>query len=111
MGSIVMNVTDARRASEFWSRALGYRRSPTDPSYLVPEHGEGTRLYLDEDDRTHLDLHVASAEEAAAEVDRLVSLGARRVEDWTYPEHANFVVLTDTEGNVFCVVHPSGEGA
>jgi len=29
--------------------------------------------------------------------------GARRVE-WTYPEDADFVVLADTEGNLFCVI-------
>jgi hypothetical protein len=36
-------------------------------------------------------------------VDRLVALGATRVE-WTYPEDADFVVLADTEGNLFCVI-------
>jgi hypothetical protein len=38
-----------------------------------------------------------------AEVERLVSLGAKRV-DWNYPEDADFVVLADPDGNVFCVV-------
>jgi hypothetical protein len=37
-------------------------------------------------------------------VERLVSLGARRVEDWEYPEDADFVVLADPDGNLFCVV-------
>ena len=37
------------------------------------------------------------------EVERLVALGAERVE-WTYPEDADFVVLADTEGNLFCVI-------
>jgi glyoxalase superfamily protein len=37
------------------------------------------------------------------EVERLVALGARRV-DWVYPEDADFVVLADTEGNLFCVI-------
>ena len=51
----------------------------------------------------HLDLHVDSEEELVAEVGRLVSLGARQA-DRTYPDGAAFVVLTDTEGNLFCVV-------
>jgi hypothetical protein len=37
------------------------------------------------------------------EVERLVGLGARRVE-WTYPQEADFVVLADPDGNLFCVV-------
>ena len=36
--------------------------------------------------------------------DRLVSLGARRV-DWDrYPDDPDFIVLADTEGNRFCIV-------
>lgn len=55
----------------------------------------------------HLDLWVADEDEQRAEVERLVSLGARRV-DWAYPEGADFVVLADTEGNLFCVVRAEG---
>jgi hypothetical protein len=51
----------------------------------------------------HLDLHVADAAEQQAEVHRLIALGAKRV-DWQYPEGADFVVLADTEDNLFCVV-------
>jgi catechol 2,3-dioxygenase-like lactoylglutathione lyase family enzyme len=104
IGSVVMNVTDIRRAAEFWGRALGYVARPGNPAFLVPESGEGPRLHLDEDDRMHLDLWVANEEDQLAEVERLVSLGARRV-DWVYPEGADFVVLADTEGNLFCVVN------
>lgn len=39
-----------------------------------------------------------------AEVDRLLSSGAERV-PWTYPEGANLVVLSDPDGNLFCVVN------
>jgi hypothetical protein len=35
-----------------------------------------------------------------------VSLGATRV-DWDYPDDADFVVLADTEGNLFCVIDTS----
>jgi hypothetical protein len=37
-------------------------------------------------------------------------LGAQRVE-WTYPEDADFVVLADTEGNLFCVIASGPRGA
>jgi hypothetical protein len=36
-------------------------------------------------------------------VERLISLGASRVE-WEYPEDADFVVLADPSGALFCVI-------
>jgi catechol 2,3-dioxygenase-like lactoylglutathione lyase family enzyme len=107
IGSVVLNVTDTRRAAGFWESALGYVHAPGNPAFLVPEHGEGPRIHLDEDDKMHLDLWVDNAEEQRAEVERLVSLGARRV-DWAYPDGADFVVLADTDGNLFCVVNAEG---
>lgn len=104
-----MNVKDARRASQFWSQALGYAyqdgayRDDTTP-VLLPDHQAAPALALDEADRTHLDLHTGSAREQQAEVERLISLGATRV-DWAYPDGARFVVLADPEGNLFCVVN------
>jgi catechol 2,3-dioxygenase-like lactoylglutathione lyase family enzyme len=104
VGSVVLNVSDVGRAAEFWTKALGYVRQPDDPAFLAPGNGEGPRLHLDEGDRTHLDLWVDRQDsDQQAEVERLVSLGARRV-DWDYPEDADFVVLADTEGNLFCVI-------
>lgn len=102
--SIVLTTTDNRRAAAFWGRALGYEPTPHNPDFLVPPDGNGPRLHLDENDRTHLDLWAANAEEQQAEVERLVSLGATLV-DWDYPDDADFVVLADTEGNLFCVVN------
>ena len=32
------------------------------------------------------------------------SLRWRERVEWTYPEDADFVVLADTEGNLFCVI-------
>lgn len=108
IGSVVLNVTDVGRASTFWRSALGYvPREGDNPGTLVSRSGERPALLLDETDRTHLDLHVASEQEKEAEVERLLSLGARRVE-WVYPDDANFVVLADTEGNLFCVVNTEG---
>jgi hypothetical protein len=114
IGSIVLNVSDGSRAAEFWSAALGYVPRPDNPDFLTPESGEGPRLHLDETDRTHLDLWVKRDEYdeesdqkaevvRESEVERLLSLGARRVE-WDYPPDADFVVLADTEGNLFCVI-------
>jgi hypothetical protein len=51
--------------------------------------------------RVHLDLY---ADDQGAEVERLVSLGAQRVEWDLYPEDPDFVVLADPDGNRFCVI-------
>lgn len=114
IGTIVLHVKDARRASQFWSQALGYGyrdgayRQEITPVLIPPSaNAAGVAIALDEDDRTHLDLHTDSAAEQQAEVERLLSLGATRV-DWTHPEGARFVVLADPEGNLFCVVNTEG---
>jgi catechol 2,3-dioxygenase-like lactoylglutathione lyase family enzyme len=102
IGSVVLNVSNVDRAAKFWTEALGY--VPGDyPAFLAPADGAGGRLHLDETDATHLDLWVDEGEDKETEAERLISLGARRVE-WEYPEGADFVVLADTEGNLFCVI-------
>jgi catechol 2,3-dioxygenase-like lactoylglutathione lyase family enzyme len=103
LGAVVMKVSDVDRAGAFWSAALGYTRQPQNPAFLLPDGASGTRLHLDEDDRTHLDLWADGEEDQRAEVERLISLGARRV-DWEYPDDADFIVLADPEGNLFCVI-------
>ena len=112
IGSVVLNAADNARASAFWAGALGYsaRENPdfvTPPEWSPPskaraDHG-AAHLHVDRGDRMHLDLWLDEGSDFDAEVDRLVALGARRVE-WDYPEDADFVVLADTEGNLFCVV-------
>jgi catechol 2,3-dioxygenase-like lactoylglutathione lyase family enzyme len=104
LGSVVLNVQDLSRAAEFWKQALGYVSEPRNPAFLAPADGTGPRLHLDEDDRTHLELWVnRDNSDVQTQVDRLLTLGAQRV-DWNYPEGADFVVLADTEGNLFCVI-------
>ena len=109
----MLNVKDARRASQFWSQALGYAYrdggySQDSTPVLLPQSATAVAIALEEDDRTHLDLYTDSAQEQQAEIERLVSLGAARV-DWAYPDRASFVVLADPDGNLFCVVNTSGE--
>lgn len=105
IGAIVLHVADRERAGTFWSEALGYDRGDN-PDFLGPRGTDGLRLHLDDSDRTHLDLWTDSAAEQSAEVARLLALGATRVE-WDYPEDADFVVLADPDGNLFCVIDSS----
>lgn len=122
IGLIAIGVTDVRRATEFWRKALGYELREDGfggwATVLTPPSGSGTTIALQhsqtppqEHPRLHLDLHVADAGEQATEVERLVSLGAKRV-DWdSYPEDPDFVVLADPDGNRFCIVDLSHEQA
>ena len=106
LGAVVLHVSDRPRAAAFWEAALGYRAG-ANPDFLVPPEGApAPRVHLDDSDLTHLDLWTDSAEEQSAEVERLVGLGARRV-DWEYPEDADFVVLADPDGTLFCVIDTS----
>ena len=116
VGTIVMGVDDLHRAVAFWTQALGYipKREIVkgdDFMILVPATGPGAHLALDVSEtpvqqypRIHLDLYAGDAVDQIAEVERLLSLGATRV-DWDrYPENADFIVLADPEGNRFCVI-------
>ncbi|WP_411374413.1 VOC family protein [Arthrobacter sp. MPF02] len=114
IGTIVLGVNHVGRATEFWHAALGYvPREPGDETWvtLAPASGSGAQLSLmlsetptQDHPRIHLDLY---ADDQAAEVERLVSLGARHV-DWDlYPEDPDFVVLQDPDGNRFCVIDKS----
>ncbi len=53
--------------------------------------------------RLHIDLAPRAADDQAAEVTRLESLGATRI-DVGQPDDAGFVVMADPEGNEFCVL-------
>jgi catechol 2,3-dioxygenase-like lactoylglutathione lyase family enzyme len=103
LGAVVLKVSDVERSAAFWSAALDFEREPTNPAFLVPADAPGTRLHLDDTDRTHLDLWADDEADQQVQVDRLISLGARRV-DWAYPDDADFVVLADPDGNLFCVI-------
>ncbi|MFF2078144.1 VOC family protein [Kitasatospora sp. NPDC058162] len=116
IGSLVLGVADMPRAVAFWSAALDYVPRDglveDDWTVLVPaDGGTGVQLALgysetpvQDHPRVHLDLYADGAAAQAAEVDRLLALGAASV-DWDlYPDDPDFVVLADPEGNRFCVV-------
>ena len=109
IGSFVWGVRDIPQAVEFWSSALDFepREEPSDDwAVLVPRDRSGLQFALDlvtseRPHRHHLDLY---ADDQAAEVERLIGLGATRVDDWDYEDDADYVVLADPDGNPFCVV-------
>ncbi len=111
VGSIVLRVDDLARQTEFWTAALDYvpREEDSDDFVLLrPRDGGGPNLSLDRvrstlqvPPRIHLDLY---AEDQAAEVRRLIALGATEVHWDSRPPDADYVILADPEGNRFCVV-------
>ena len=109
IGAIVWGVRDLHRSIKFWSEALNYelcREPDFDFAILIPKEGEGIQLSLNsavtsvKPKRHHMDLFTYEQEK---EVDRLLKLGATRV-DWKYESDADYVVLADPDGNTFCVV-------
>jgi hypothetical protein len=122
LAQISLGVHDCERAGAFWARALGYaRRAPRwegdDWIVIEPPPGvAGAAIAMDlsetkpaEFPRIHLDL-TAPDGDLDTEVDRLIALGATRV-DWPFypqpgerhPAEPPYVVLADPEGNRFCV--------
>ena len=112
LATVVVNVQDMDRAVSFWSAALGYERreATTDPEFTMLVDPSGRRLPVSlqrtdgppqEPVRLHLDLYT---DDQPRHVERLVALGATRVDDWPYPEDPDFVVLRDPDGNEFCII-------
>ena len=111
IGSIVIRVDDVDRETDFWTAALDYvARDEDDDGFrlLRPRNGDGPNVSLDRvtagprvPPRIHLDLYAA---DQAAEVRRLIGLGAREVHWDKRPADADYVILEDPEGNRFCVI-------
>lgn len=91
VGVVALGVGDIERAARFWCAALGYDRREDGfggwSLVLVPPSGSGVRIALQRSEsppedhpRIHLDLHVDSPVEQAKEAERLVALGAERVD-------------------------------
>jgi catechol 2,3-dioxygenase-like lactoylglutathione lyase family enzyme len=110
IGSIVIHCHEFDRMVVFWQKALGYvpRDSEGDGWVVLCDPAkQGPNLSFQARETRaphrgwiHLDLY---SSDQAGDVDRLLALGARRY-PWRYPAGADYVVLEDPEGNLFCVV-------
>ena len=107
LGSTVINCADLELMTGFWSQALHLSPSQADEDdfrVLRDDHGRRLSLQLARTpvtarDQMHLDLFT---DDQAAEVERLTGLGARFVRHNQDPDD-DYVVMTDPEGNEFCV--------
>jgi catechol 2,3-dioxygenase-like lactoylglutathione lyase family enzyme len=111
-----LDVSDVARMAQFWAAALGYRIAD-DGQHLWPPPEAGPHalsLWLQPVDeptpgknRGHPDLSPDG--DGEAEVERLLTLGARRVEIGQTGDEG-FVVVADPEGNEFCVFRKPRDG-
>jgi predicted enzyme related to lactoylglutathione lyase len=110
---VVIDSHDLPAQAAFWSEALHWRILSVREREIVvgpDEHAAvGICLMPSPDpkivkNRVHLDL-TTSADDREAEIERLLSLGASRV-DVGQTGDESWDVLADPEGNEFCVVRP-----
>lgn len=97
--------------AEFWSAALGWEVVERDQGNISIAPPDGAWPTIDVlavpeaksvKNRLHLDVR-ADGLSTAEELERLLALGARRV-DVGQPADASWVVLADPEGNEFCLL-------
>ncbi|MFF2199799.1 VOC family protein [Streptomyces sp. NPDC058145] len=121
MTSTIRHVTiasaDAYALGSFWSKVLDQPLHeddhPGDPEALIEGAGllfvtvpEGKTVR----NRLHLDLQPQDRTRDE-EVERVIALGATLVDDRRRPDGTGWAVLTDPEGNEFCVERSAAERA
>jgi len=114
LASVVLDVSDPLALADFWAAATGRSVIHHDDGDVTLRHPDGLLPDLDVlrlpdpkvgKNRLHLDMAPGADDDQAAEVARLVALGAKPVDVGQGPE-VRWVVLTDPEGNEFCVLTP-----
>jgi hypothetical protein len=110
---IVVDAHDLPEMARFWSGALGWpvlsvrereivigpaADAPTGICFMPAGDAKVSK------NRLHLDL-TTGAGDRDAEIERLIGLGARRV-DIGQTGQESWTVLADPEGNEFCVIRP-----
>jgi hypothetical protein len=116
---LVVDAADPPGLARFWSAALGWEVRAEEPGEVVAwPHGyhypdpvalplvfAGVPGPKAAKNRVHLDLASESVAHQAAEVDRLLGLGATRAD--IGQGEVPWVVLADPEGSEFCVLTPA----
>ena len=107
LANITFDAADPQRLAAFWSQATGRKIVRSEPYFaMLASDEDPVRMLIlkvpegkTAKNRMHLDFHAADRE---AEVARLVSLRATR-HDTRNELGIEWTVLTDPEGNEFCV--------
>ena len=114
---------DAYAQSLFWAQVLGFAPDPDEPDapgdeecLILSPDGRQRILFVEVPEaktvknRLHLDL-VPAAGTRDEELERLLALGARTVDDLRQDDGTGWVVLADPEGNEFCILRSDAERA
>jgi catechol 2,3-dioxygenase-like lactoylglutathione lyase family enzyme len=118
---LVVDANDPPALGRFWAAVLGWEVLDEEPSetdigpagYTYPDPVTQTLVFVPVSEpkkgknRVHLDLATRSAEHQAAEVERILALGATRAD--VGQGDVPWEVLADPEGNEFCVATPLPE--
>jgi hypothetical protein len=111
--SVVVDCESPNVLARFWCEVLDYQ-VVYESARIVDIAPDGDShpgiefIRADSLDRPKSRLHIdLEPDDQAAEVARLVTLGARPI-DVGQPADASWVVLADPEGNEFCVLAPQG---
>jgi predicted enzyme related to lactoylglutathione lyase len=114
-----VDCADPWSLAQFWSQVIGRpiddESSPGDEEVAIPLGGDHDLLFLrvpepkSVKNRMHLCLQPDEAREP--EVERLLALGAAMLDDRREPDGTGWAVLTDPEGNEFCVLRSATERA
>jgi predicted enzyme related to lactoylglutathione lyase len=116
--NLVIDAADPARLARFWAAALGWEVTAEEPDAAMagpsgngdPDPGVLPLLFLRVPEaktgknRVHLDLASESALDQAAQVERLLGLGAVPTE--IGQGDVPWEVLADPEGSEFCVLTP-----
>lgn len=105
---LCIDADDVHTLGGWWAEVLGYLQETTDDGDVIlraPAGAGPNLLFLAVPEgkvvknRLHIDL---TPDDQQAEVDRLIRMGARRVDIGQGDQ--SWVVLADPEGNEFCVL-------
>lgn len=116
LGAITLDCADVATVSRFWAAALGLPIDEGSSEFFATINVKGpgpARFFVQVPEpktvknRMHADYH---SSDRAAEVDRLVSLGATVIaehDEWG----TRWTVLADPEGNEFCIAQDANASA
>jgi predicted enzyme related to lactoylglutathione lyase len=112
---------DAYALSTFWAQVLGFTDVPGDPNepgheecMIIDPAGEQRVLFIEVPEgkrvknRMHFDL-VPTDRTRDEEIERVLALGATSFDDLRQPDGTGWLVLTDPEGNEFCILRSDAE--
>ncbi len=111
LANIAIAALQPRLVADFWCQVLGWQVLEEEDGVITVGRPDGTWPVIDvlpspepkqAQNRLHLDLR-ADGTSTAEELERLLSLGARRVDVGQGPD-VSWEVLCDPEGNEFCLL-------